>query len=160
MPSPSRKRQAGGSRLARTLNDSFHRTPMTAPGRVETLGGGPSCRITGEGLSPATTGRWPLFRKADAEWDRAPVSCRWPGHATFRVRQAVSERFRRRPAPSRGHSPDGHHGERSVGSRRWERGAASPDCVRNPLRSYTGPGRLIEPGSGIQVGSGLTNMTH
>ena len=36
MPSPSRKRQAGGSRLARTLNDSFHRTPMTAPGRVET----------------------------------------------------------------------------------------------------------------------------
>ena len=33
MPSPSRKRQAGGSRLARTLNDSFHRTPMTAPGR-------------------------------------------------------------------------------------------------------------------------------
>lgn len=26
---------------------------MTATGRVETLGGGPSCRIAGEGLSPA-----------------------------------------------------------------------------------------------------------
>ena len=40
MPSPSRKRQAGGSRLARTLNDSFHRTPMTAPGRNDSPASG------------------------------------------------------------------------------------------------------------------------
>lgn len=39
------------------LNDSFPESSTAATGRVETLGGGPSCRITGEGLSPARSGQ-------------------------------------------------------------------------------------------------------
>lgn len=42
----------------RTLNDIYHRKSSTATtGRVETLGRGRPCRITGEGLSPASRGR-------------------------------------------------------------------------------------------------------
>ena len=42
----------------RTLNDVYHRKSSTATtGRVETLGRGRPCRITGEGLSPARSCR-------------------------------------------------------------------------------------------------------
>lgn len=42
----------------RTLNDIYHRKSSTATtGRVETLGRGRPCRITGEGLSPAISRR-------------------------------------------------------------------------------------------------------
>jgi len=47
-------------RLAQTLNDSSPQNSMAETGRVETLGGGRPCRITGEGLSPARSGQLPL----------------------------------------------------------------------------------------------------
>jgi len=64
MTNPSLKFQAGGSRLARTLNDSFHRTPMTATGRIESAkrllasGDSPKCVAKNLGVSIPTLYRW------------------------------------------------------------------------------------------------------
>lgn len=96
-----------GRPLCSTRNDGFARSSTTTMGRVETDGGRRPCRITGESLRPAMTGRWRFFSKADVGRDRSPASSHSLGDVNLRARRAALWRHvhwsivRRRQYPAR-----------------------------------------------------------